>query len=247
MASTLSRVAERLHDCRRVVALTGAGISAESGVPTFRGAGGLWKNHDAARLATPEAFAMDPLLVWEWYAWRRDVIASCQPHKGHLVLAGWERRFPEFGLVTQNVDGLHQRAGSRNVRTLHGDIWTVRCTRCSCSGFAGPGELGELPPRCTCGALLRPGVVWFGESLPQDVLEESCRLFREAEAALVIGTSGLVHPAAGLPELARKSGAMVVEINLEPTPLTRMAHEFLQGPAGDLLPALDMLLKEKDA
>jgi NAD-dependent deacetylase len=221
-----------------VVVLTGAGISAESGVPTFRGPGGLWKQFRAEDLATPEAFERDPRLVWEWYDSRRTALAGVQPNAGHLALAELERRKPRFTLATQNVDGLHDRAGSRNVVKLHGDIWTMRCLRCGCERRDERTPLPELPPRCDCGGLLRPGVVWFGESLPRGAWERAEEATREADLLLVVGTSATVYPAAGLVPLAISSGARVIECNMEETPFSSAVDRSFRGPAGELLPQL---------
>jgi NAD-dependent deacetylase len=229
----------RLRNSRRVTALTGAGISAESGVPTFRGADGLWKNFRAEELATPGAFQRDPRLVWEWYDWRRGLIAQCRPNAGHETLARWETRFDAFTVGTQNVDGLHRRAGSRNVHYLHGDIWIVRCVDCGSETVDETVPLPELPPRCACGGTLRPGVVWFGEALPEDAFQATVAAVEEADVVLVVGTSGLVYPAAGLPALARRAGAFVVEINPVATPLTPGMDAVLAGPSGEVLPRLD--------
>ena len=239
MNEAFRETAARLRGARRVAALTGAGISAESGVPTFRGADGLWKNFRAEELATPEAFARDPRLVWEWYDWRRGLIAQCRPNAGHETLARWESRFEAFTVATQNVDGLHRRAGSHRVRYLHGDIWRVRCTRCGASTVDETVPLPELPPRCGCGGMLRPGVVWFGEALPEDEFAAAVEAVESAEVVLVIGTSGLVYPAAALPALARRAGAFTVEINPVPTPLTPGMDAVLPGPSGEILPQLD--------
>jgi NAD-dependent deacetylase len=221
-----------------VAALTGAGISAESGVPTFRGAGGLWKNFRAEDLATPEAFERDPDLVWEWYDWRRGLIAAVEPNAGHVALAELERHLPGFTLITQNVDGLHDRAGSRNVLKVHGDIWTVRCVDCGKQRQDLRAKLAPLPPRCACGSLERPGVVWFGEGLPQDIWRQAERAARSASVFLVIGTSALVYPAAGLVELAKSSGAKVIEINVAETPVTRLVDLSWRAPSAEALPAL---------
>lgn len=239
MNSTFRQVMQRLQTAERIVALTGAGVSAESGVPTFRGPDGLWRSHRPEELATPQAFRRDPALVWEWYDWRRQRIAACHPNRAHYVLAAWSDRFPVFDLVTQNVDGLHRKAGSRQIHHLHGDIWTVRCAECGQETVDERVPLPQLPPRCPCGGLIRPGVVWFGEALPETVLESAIQACQAADVAIVAGTSGLVHPAAGLPALARQSGAWVVECNIERTPLTPLAHAFLEGPAGQVLDHLD--------
>jgi NAD-dependent deacetylase len=227
-----------VQQASRLVALTGAGISAESGIATFRGAGGLWRQFRPEQLATPQAFARDPKLVWEWYDWRRQRIAQAQPNAGHAALVEIERRKRSFTLVTQNVDGLHDRAGSRRVLKLHGDIWIVRCTACRRERRDERTPLGEIPPRCECGGLLRPGVVWFGEPLPPDVLAEAERTVREADVFLVVGTSAVVFPAAGLTPLAKQSGAKVIEVNLEETPFSSSVDCSLRGKAGELLPEL---------
>ena len=227
-----------LDAASRVAALTGAGISAESGIPTFRGAGGLWRQYRPEDLATPEASARDPRLVWEWYDWRRCLIAKAQPNPGHAALAELEKRKPSFTLITQNVDGLHDRAGSRNVLKLHGDIWWVRCTACGREHKDERAPQPELPPRCRCGGLLRPGVVWFGEPLPTRVWSEAEQATRSAELFLVIGTSAVVYPAAGLVWLAKSSGAKVIEINPEETGLSSEVDCSLRGRSGELLPQL---------
>ncbi len=227
-----------LAEAERVVVLTGAGISAESGVPTFRGAGGLWRQHRPEDLATPEAFARGPRLVWEWYDWRRARVAKAEPNPGHLALAQLERRVPDFTLITQNVDGLHQRAGSRRVLKLHGNIWTLHCLGCGLEETNHDVPLREIPPRCTCGGLFRPGVVWFGEALPADVLRHAMEAAAHAQVFLVVGTSAVVQPAASLPLLAQQNGAKLVEVNLEETPLTAQADASFWGKAGELLPRL---------
>jgi NAD-dependent deacetylase len=229
---------EWLKHARSVAVLTGAGISAESGVPTFRGNNGLWKQYRAEDLATPAAFARDPKLVWEWYDWRRGRIAQAQPNAGHYALLELEKRIPAFTLITQNVDGLHELAGSRNVLRLHGSIWNVRCISCGQENVDPRVPLPELPPKCQCGGMLRPGVVWFGESLPTVVWREAEIAAGAAEIFLVVGTSAVVYPPAGLAQIAKSSGARVVEINIAETPLTQRIDEFLQGPSGELLPQL---------
>ena len=235
------RLLEAFHEATHVVALTGSGISAESGVPTFRDAQtGLWERYDPLELATPEAFARDPRLVWEWYAWRRGLVADAEPNPGHEALADLERRIPGFTLVTQNVDGLHQRAGSRRVIELHGNIMRSRCSE---EGIIVREYKGEgTPPRCPrCGEFLRPDVVWFGETLPFGALEEASEAARRCDLFLSIGTSSLVYPAAALPYEAVENGATLVEINPTQTPLSAKADSTLRGPAGKILP--DLLLK----
>jgi len=234
----LARAVEWLFRAGTVVALTGAGVSAESGVPTFRGAEGLWRSFRPEELATPGAFARDPKLVWEWYDWRRSLIARSSPNAGHYALVDMERRFSDFTLLTQNVDGLHDRAGSRRIVRLHGDIWTLRCTGCGREEHNEQVPLDELPPRCLCGALFRPGVVWFGEPLPHKALAAAFAAAERADVFLVLGTSSVVYPAAALPRVALERGARVVEINLEPTELSSLAHLSLRGKTGELLPEL---------
>lgn len=214
----LDHVRDRLLRAQRITVLTGAGVSAASGVPTFRGAGGLWRNHQAQQLATPEAFARDPALVWEWYDWRRQVIAGCAPNPAHEVIARWSQR-PGFTLVTQNVDGLHERAGTRHVIRYHGSIWTLQCAaRCGAADWDDlTVPLDEARRHCpACGALARPGVVWFGEPIPPAALDAAGRAAR-CDLFLSIGTSSVVYPAAGLVAEARAHGAFTVEINPETT------------------------------
>jgi len=228
---------ERIAAARRVAVLTGAGISAESGIPTFRDAlTGLWANYDPQELATPEGFARNPKLVWEWYAERRARIAGVAPNPGHAALAALEKRFERFTLVTQNIDSLHQRAGSREVVELHGNIARVKCS--VEQAVVSPIPEDASPPRCHCGAYLRPDVVWFGEMLPADALARAEEAAEHCEGFLSIGTSAQVYPAAELPLRALSAGATVIEINPERTALTRHAQFSLQGPAGAILPQL---------
>jgi NAD-dependent deacetylase len=232
----IRQAAAVLKGARRVAVLTGAGISAESGVPTFRGPEGLWRKFRAEDLATPEAFARDPILVWEWYDWRRRIIAKVAPNPGHVVLARWETRFPDFMLITQNVDGLHTLAGSRRLLELHGNIWQTRCPDDGRIVENRDVPLSPIPPRCSsCGGLLRPHIVWFGEELDQDILRRAFSASAQAEVMLAVGTSALVHPAASLPLAAAESGATIIEINPDPTPLTSQAHIPLRGKASDIL------------
>jgi NAD-dependent deacetylase len=218
----------------RPVAVTGAGVSAESGVPTFRGPGGLWKQYRPEDLATPQAFARDPKLVWEWYDWRRGLIAPARPNDAHAWLARYEQSKPEFVLATQNVDGLHDLAGSRIVLEVHGSLWRLRCTRCGSETEDRRVPLPALPRCAGCGGLLRPGVVWFGEALPEVVFRRAAEAVRSCDLLLVLGTSALVYPVAGLPDLAPASARMV-EINPDPTPLTPRAHLSVRAPAGAFL------------
>jgi NAD-dependent deacetylase len=223
----------------QIVAFTGAGISAESHVPTFRGADGLWRNYSPERLATAEAFWEDPHLVWEWYDWLRGLIHAAQPNPGHLALAELQRREPDrFTLVTQNMDGLHEVAGSHDVVKLHGDIWILRCMQCGREGRNRQVPLDPLPPLCRCGGLLRPAIVWFGEMLPEDQWERALHAAQNAGTFITVGTSALVYPAAGLVQVARRSGARVAIVNPDPTPADELAEWILRGPAGEVLPRL---------
>lgn len=228
----------RLREAGPVMVLTGAGVSAESGLATFRGAGGLWEGRDPMELATPQAFRRDPELVWRFYDWRRRQAAAASPNPAHRALAALESVRGESLLVTQNVDGLHERSGSRRIVRLHGTLWRLRCTSDGREFEDQRADLGVLPPRCECGALLRPAVVWFGEPLPEEAFSIAEHAARAARLMLVVGTSSMVYPAAALPRLARSAGAYVVEINPEPTPLAAEADEWLAGPAGRVLPAL---------
>ena len=230
------RAREWLVDAKAIAVLTGAGTSAESGIPTFRDAGGLWKNFRAEDLATPQAFARDPKFVWEWYDWRRGLIAKAEPNAGHRALAELEHRTPTFTLITQNVDGLHDRAGSTRILKVHGDIWTLRCTLCGRERHDPRPSIPELPPHCMCGGLERPGVVWFGENLPPEVWTQAEQAASAVEVFLVVGTSALVYPAAGLVHLAKASGAKVVEVNPAETPVSGMVDFSWRAPAAEALP-----------
>ena len=238
MAVISARLRDLLARGRRVAALTGAGISAESGVPTFRSLGGFWENESLLDLATPQGFDRDPRRVWAWYDARRKQVSDCAPNAGHRVLAVFGRDHPDFRLITQNVDGLHAAAGSTGVILLHGDLFRVRCTREGASREDRRIPLPEIPPRCDCGALLRPDVVWFGEALPEEAMREAAEATRRSEVFLSIGTSAVVYPAAALPEVAKRSGAYLVEINVEETPLSPLADEVILGPAAQVLPDL---------
>ena len=238
LSAGIPEVKARLAGARAVTVLTGAGISADSGVPTFRGADGLWRNHRAEELATPEAFARNPRLVWEWYNWRRELIATKIPNAAHHALVELERRVERFWLITQNVDGLHPAAGSRNLSEIHGNIWKVRCTQCRQVHANREVPLPLLPHCPACGGLLRPHIVWFGESLDPDDLDRSTAAVGSCEVLLIIGTSGVVHPAASFAALARQAGAFVAEINLDPTPNSQVVDVAIQGRAKEIVPEL---------
>ena len=237
----LSASAERLRAARRVAVLTGAGVSAESGIPTFRDAmTGLWAKYRPEELATPEAFRRDPRLVWQWYDWRNGLVTKAEPNPAHRALVAMERRVPGFTLITQNVDGLHRRAGSRHILELHGSLERARCSRCDVrqSWPHGTGESG--PPPCpACGAPLRPDVVWFGESLPEDALEAALDASQECDLFLSVGTSNLVQPAASLPWAAARRGVPVLVVNLTAEGQGDGPNvTYLTGRAGEVLPAL---------
>lgn len=234
-----SRLIGLLEGQGSVLVLTGAGVSQESGIATFRDLGGLWEGVDPAQVATPRAFAADPELVWRFYDTRRAKAAAAQPNPAHRAIAALEATGRPFLLATQNVDGLHERAGSRAVVQLHGSLWRMRCTSCGEEREDLRPTLTPLPPRCAgCRGMLRPAVVWFEEPLPLAEFARAERACRSAELVLVAGTSSLVYPAASLPATALASGAYVVEINPERTPLSSAASEHLAGPAGVVLPAL---------
>jgi NAD-dependent deacetylase len=264
-AAAVAEAAARLRAARRLVVFTGAGVSAESGVPTFRGAGGLWRSFRPEELATPEAFARDPRTVWEWYAWRRDLVAACAPNAAHRAIARHAARLVAAGgsavIATQNVDGLHERAAADEaaasdlpaapVLALHGSLFATRCARCAwrapapdtdgttVAGAALDTASVETLPRCpACGALLRPGVVWFGEALDPAVLDAAFAAAAAADACLVIGTSALVQPAASIATTAARAGAALVEVNAEATPLSAQATVSLRGAAASLVPRL---------
>jgi NAD-dependent deacetylase len=235
-------LAARLRRATRAVALTGAGVSRESGLDTFRGAGGLWENQRPEELATPEAFYRTPRRVWSWYAWRYAAAAAASPNPAHRALARWESLFPSFLLVTQNVDDLHQRAGSRQIVALHGTIAEAVCDACGRRRPMGEAVAAsaEEPPACGeegCRGRFRPAVVWFGEALPAAALARASRAAAACDLLLAAGTSALVYPAAGLIETALRAGACVVEVNPEPTPFSRFAQLRLAAPAGEALPA----------
>lgn len=236
--STLGLVQSKLARARAVTVLTGAGISADSGVPTFRRTDGLWRKYRAEDLATPEAFARNPRLVWEWYDWRRELIATKRPNPAHETLAQMEQRFDRFWLITQNVDGLHRDAGSRQLSEIHGNIWRVRCTACRLVTENRDVPISILPLCRSCGGLLRPHIVWFGEALAEEDLRTSNEALRSSDLCLIIGTSGLVYPAAGFALIAKQAGAFVVEINLDATPQSSIVDVALQGRAKEIVPLL---------
>jgi NAD-dependent deacetylase len=238
MASDLGLVREKIAAARSLAVLTGAGISADSGVPTFRGADGLWRNFRAEDLATPEAFERDPRLVWEWYNWRRELIATKQPNSAHLAIVELERRCAQFWLITQNVDGLHRSAGSTQLSEIHGNIWKVRCTVCGAVEDNHDVPIPILPSCLHCKGLLRPHIVWFGESLFAGDLARCGAALASCDVLLVIGTSGVVYPAAGFASMAKASGAFVAEINPDATPHSAIVDVSLKGRGKEIVPLL---------
>ncbi len=243
MTQVPPQLIETLRRSREVTVLTGSGISAESGIPTFRDAQtGIWAKFRPEDLATPEAFARNPRRVWDWYAWRREMVSEAQPNPGHGALARMARILPRFNLITQNVDGLHQRAGSTDVIEYHGNIMRDLCS-IEHIVVAQPAPGDDVPPRCpACGGMLRPDVVWFGEAIPAAALDAAQQAAERCDVFLSIGTSSLVYPAAGLMEIALRSGAILVEVNPSPTPVTKLAEFALSGTAGAILPQMSAAL-----
>lgn len=222
----------------RITFLTGAGISSESGIPTFRGEKGLWEEFDIEKYATLDGFDRDPKAVWEWYDMRRTQAKECKPNKAHETIAKLEQAGYDVVVITQNIDNLHRDAGSENIIELHGNLWFVRCTRYCGIWEDRTAPFPDLPPVCACGAMLRPHVVWFGENLDESILAGAFMRVSNTDLCVVVGTSGLIYPAAGMAEMALNEGAHVVELNLEETPITQMAHESHFGKAGEILPNL---------
>ena len=246
ISTPLAIAVSALRAARHVCVLTGAGISAESGVPTFRDAQtGLWAKFRPEDLATPEAFARDPRRIWEWYEWRRELVRCAQPNAGHRALAELARIVPRLTLVTQNVDSLHQRAGSEGVIEYHGNILRDRCTAEGIVTDRSPLSVTGLPECARCGELLRPDVVWFGEAIPRSALLQADVAAADSDVFMAIGTAAVVYPAAGLAERALRSGAKIIEINTESTELTPLADVALQGPSGQLLPQIVAGLREQ--
>ncbi|MFW9887693.1 MAG: NAD-dependent protein deacylase [Candidatus Thorarchaeota archaeon] len=237
----MKAAAKIISGAEYLIALTGAGVSRESNVPTFRGVDGLWRNYDPMQLATPHAFARDPKLVWEWYSWRQALIAECDPNPAHTTLAEWEANAILRCLITQNVDGLHRRAGSEKVLEVHGDLWATKCSSCGYRGRLDSPAVG-IPLCPECNSMLRPNVVWFGESLNRDIMTRVHEELSLADVILVVGTSALVQPAASFPLVVKYTGGKIVETNIEHTPLTPASDVHVSGKAGEVLPLLDQLL-----
>ncbi|OQY30397.1 MAG: NAD-dependent protein deacylase [Candidatus Cloacimonetes bacterium 4572_55] len=234
-----------LRQTENCVISTGAGVSVESGIPTFRDAlTGFWSNYDPMTLATPTGFRKDPKLVWEWYRFRQGLVMKTKPNPGHYAIAEMEKMFAEFLLITQNIDGLHHRAGSRNLVEIHGNIHRYKCFQEETIVDPLP-ESDEVPPRCpNCGSYIRPDVVWFGEQLPMEGLEKAEQAITSCDTLISVGTSGAVYPVALFPAQAKHYGAFVIEINLEETPISEIADVSLLGKSGEILPQLVKELKK---
>lgn len=241
MQEMIKKARDTIQKAYKILVFTGAGISKESGVPTFREADGLWEKFKAEDFATPEAFQRQPKEVWEWYRFRRDLAKKVEPNPGHYAVAKLEEKHDDFLVATQNIDNLHTRAGSKKVIELHGNIMHSYCLKCGHQVDESGEELaGDVPtcPQNGCDGVMRPKVVWFGEQLDPNILEQSFKFAAEADCCIVIGTSGLVYPAAQLPFLARGNDATIIDINPEPSAITSIADYFLQGPAGEIMPQL---------
>ena len=235
----IDELVEILLNCRSCTVLTGAGMSAESGVPTFRGQEGLWKKFKPEELATMDAFMDNPKLVWEWYNWRRDLMNKVKPNPGHFALSELEELFDTFTLITQNIDGLHHAAGSKSILELHGNIHRNKCANCNCPISEDIEiDVDDIPACELCGGRIRPDVVWFGEMLDNDIITNAFRMSEQAEVFFSIGTSALVHPAASLPMMAKRAGGTLIEINPEHTPLTEMTDFYVSARSGEFLSEL---------
>jgi NAD-dependent deacetylase len=236
-------IIHRILNARSIAVLTGAGVSAASGVPTFRGKDGLWKNFRPEELANFSAFQKNPMLVWEWYLWRRELIAKVKPNAAHYALVDLEKMSKDFSLITQNVDNLHNLAGSQNIIELHGNIMRNRCSQCN-KPYDGKIDLEKGIPNCSeCSGAIRPDVVWFGEFLPQEAIQKAYNIAHNCEIFIIVGTSGVVEPAASLPFVAKQNKALVIEINPEQTPITAISDQFFQDSADKVLPRIVMQIK----
>lgn len=243
MREKIEKAVDVLKNSSFPVVMTGAGVSQESGIPTFRGKDGLWKSFRAEELATLEAFMRNPLLVWEWYEWRRDIIRNAKPNPAHLAIKEMEEMFPDFLLITQNVDGLHSKAGSKKMVEFHGNIWKERCMRCGFERFFYEKH-EKLPPSCpSCSRHLRPGVVWFGETIPEYALQTSYSALKMCDVFISVGTSTVVQPAASFVELSISQKKPVIEVNVDDTPVSHLVPISIKGKAGEILPEIIRLLK----
>ena len=250
MHDLIEQAADTLSHARRLVVLTGAGMSKESGIPTFREAQeGLWSRYDPQRLATLQGFLANPKLVWDWYQYRLGLVENARPNSGHLAIAKIEQRLPRTVVITQNIDGLHTQAGSQDVMELHGSIRRYKCLRGHTSiaqaDLVGQNATPPLCPRPGCTAMVRPDVVWFGETLDPHIIHRAYAEAESCDVMLIVGTSGVVQPAASLPYQAWNARARIIEINPTPSELTDLAHIYLQGPAGEILPSVTKLMERK--
>ncbi len=239
MEKGIAKAYELVSSSNEIVVLTGAGISAESGIPTYRGQEGLWRNYDPQELATPEAFFKNPKLVWEWYDSRRTIMKNAKPNPGHFAITALEKEKKDFTLITQNVDGLHSTAGTRNIIELHGSLWEIKCTECEKLEKNYQVPIPEIPPICSaCGAVMRPNTVWFGEIIPMERIDRCLFAIEQCDLLLIVGTSGVVEPAASMGLIAKKSEKPVVEINIDTTPGTGLYDASVMGKSGEILPLL---------
>ncbi len=242
----VNEIADIMVNCRKCVVLTGAGMSAESGVPTFRGEEGLWRKFRPEELATMDAFVANPKIVWEWYNWRRDLMANVKPNPGHWAITEMESLSDSFSLITQNVDNLHRIAGTQDILEIHGNIQRNKCVDCNQPCDPDIEINPDKIPKCkACGGKIRPDVVWFGELLNPQIIDRAFRLAEEADIFFAVGTSAIVHPAASLPPLAKRNGATLVEINMEETPISFMADFQVREKSGEFLPLLVQELKKR--
>ncbi len=239
MENDINKAYELINEASIITVLTGAGISSESGVPIFRGSEGLWNNYRPEELATPKAFFENPGIVWEWYDWRRSVMKKAEPNHGHYALSELERQKDKFTLITQNVDGLHQLAGSDNIIEMHGNLWEIRCTKCNNLEKNYQVPIPELPPKCSkCSEIMRPNIVWFGEIIPMQKIDRCIFAIEESDLFMIIGTSGLVEPAASFGFVAKEHNKTVIEINLDETPGTGLYDLSIKAKSGEVLPLL---------
>ncbi|NIP31428.1 MAG: NAD-dependent protein deacylase [Candidatus Dadabacteria bacterium] len=235
----ISKAYELIQESEKITVLSGAGISAESGVPIFRGDGGLWNNYRPEELATPKAFFENPEIVWQWYDWRRSLMKKAEPNAGHYALTELQRQKEKFTLITQNVDGLHQKAGTQDLIEMHGNLWEIRCTKCGHIEKNYEVPLKELPPMCDkCGELMRPNIVWFNEIIPMQVIDKCLLAIEDSDLFLIIGTSGIVEPAASFGILAKQNEKPVIELNLEQSPNTGLYDISIRAKSGEVLPLL---------
>ena len=235
----ITKAYELVNEADKITVLSGAGISAESGIPTFRGDGGLWNNYRPEELATPKAFFENPEIVWQWYDWRRSLMKKAEPNAGHFALTELQRQKKDFNLITQNVDGLHQKAGTQDLIEIHGNLWEMRCTSCNRIEKSYEVPLPVIPPKCSaCGEMMRPNIVWFGEIIPIQIIDRCIIAIEECDLLLIVGTSGMVEPAASFGIMAKKKEIPVIELNLDHTPNTGLYDISIRAKSGEILPLL---------